>query len=84
MDFDQRFEGRLRAGDAHGEGAGAGDELAEFGVGGGEVREGCDGVVGRLAGSCGVHGGSLVQLSLSGLQFFSWRVPVSVLVSGLI
>jgi hypothetical protein len=34
--FDQRLEGGLGAGDAHGEGAGALDEAAEFGVGGGE------------------------------------------------
>src|SRR6266851_474324 len=35
--LDESLEGRLRAGDAHGEGAGALDELAEFGVGGGEL-----------------------------------------------
>ena len=34
--FDEGFEGGLGAGDAHGEGAGALDELAEFGIGGGE------------------------------------------------
>ena len=43
--FKQRLEGRLRAGDAQGEGAGALDEAAEFGIGSGEVREGGGGVV---------------------------------------
>ena len=33
--FDEGFEGGLGAGYAHGEGAGAYDELAEFGIGGG-------------------------------------------------
>ena len=62
--FDERFEGGLSPGDTHGERADAGDELAEFGVGCGEVGKGCGGVVGRLAGARGVHGGSLVQLSV--------------------
>jgi hypothetical protein len=31
--FDEGFKGRLGAGDAHGEGAGTLDELAEFGIG---------------------------------------------------
>ena len=34
--LDEGFEGGLGAGDAHGEGAGALDEAAELGVGGGE------------------------------------------------
>ena len=38
--LDERFEGRLGAGDAQGEGAGAFDELAEFGIGGGELATG--------------------------------------------
>jgi hypothetical protein len=38
--FKQRLEGRLRAGDAQGEGAGALDEAAEFGIGGGELADG--------------------------------------------
>jgi hypothetical protein len=33
--FDEGFEGGLGAGDAHGEGAGAFDEVAEPGIGGG-------------------------------------------------
>jgi hypothetical protein len=38
--LDERFKGRLGAGEAEGEGAGAGDELAEFWVGGGELAAG--------------------------------------------
>ena len=33
--FDEGFEWRLGAGDAHGEGTGAFDELRQFGIGGG-------------------------------------------------
>jgi hypothetical protein len=43
--LDEGFKGRLRAGDSHGEGAGAFDETAEFGVGGGELAAGEGGVV---------------------------------------
>jgi hypothetical protein len=38
--FDEGFEGRLGAGDAHGEGAGSLDELAEFGIGERKIRNG--------------------------------------------
>ena len=38
--LDQGFEGGLGAGELHGEGAGALDEFAEFGVGGGEIADG--------------------------------------------
>jgi hypothetical protein len=43
--FDEGFEGGLGAGYAQGEGAGALDELAEFGVGGGEIRNGFRGII---------------------------------------
>ena len=43
--FDESFEGRLGAGDAQGEGAGALDEPGEPGVGGGELGDGEGGVV---------------------------------------
>ncbi len=43
--FDEGFEGGLGAGYAHGEGAGALDELAESGVGGGENRNGFGGII---------------------------------------
>ncbi len=53
--FDESFEGRLRVGDAHDEGTGAFDELAEFGVGGGEFAAGECPVVARRFGSSGVR-----------------------------
>jgi len=45
--FDEGFEGRLRTGDTHGEGAGTFDELAEFRVCGGEFAAGESVVVAR-------------------------------------
>ena len=47
--FDECLERRLRTGDAQGAGADAGDEAAEFGVGGGECAAGQCGVVTRGA-----------------------------------
>ena len=52
--LDQRLEGRLRAGDAQREWAGALDEAAEFGIGGGEFLAGEGGVVARADADCGV------------------------------
>jgi hypothetical protein len=45
--FDQRLEWGLRAGDAEGKWAGAGNQLTEFGVGGGEFAAGEGGIVAR-------------------------------------
>ena len=62
-------EGLKRAlfrGNVHGEWADAGDELGEFGVGGGERGEGCGGVVGRRLGAGGVrvgHGESVISMN---------------------
>jgi len=42
---------------AHGEGADAGDEFGEFGVGDGERGQGCGGVVRRSLGAAGVWAG---------------------------
>ena len=53
--FGEGFEGGLGAGEFHGEEADAGDELAEFGIGGGEFAEGESGVVGWFAGAAGMH-----------------------------
>jgi hypothetical protein len=47
------FKGGLLRGQAHCEGAGAGDELGKPGVGGGEMRDGLGGVVGELAAAVG-------------------------------
>jgi len=49
--LDEGLEGRLRAGDAEGEGAGALDEAAEFGVDRGEMRDGGWDVVAWRAGT---------------------------------
>jgi len=54
--LDQRLKRRLRAGDAEGELAGALDEAAEFGVGGGEFAQGERGVVARRARAVGGAG----------------------------
>ncbi len=54
--FGEGFEGRLVGGEAQGEGAGAGDEPGEFGVGGGERCDGLGWVVGEFAaGACGMR-----------------------------
>jgi len=50
------FKGGLAGGETHGERADAGDQLREFGVGGGEMRDGCFGVVRELAGWAGAAG----------------------------
>jgi hypothetical protein len=56
----------LGAGDAQGEGAGALDEAAEFGVGGGEFAEGEGGVV---AGRARAVGGARHLLKVLGSRF---------------
>jgi hypothetical protein len=53
----ESFEGRLLRRDSEGERAGFGDELREFGIGGGERGDGGGGVVGKLAGAAGFGAG---------------------------
>jgi hypothetical protein len=64
--LDQSLEGRLRAGDAQGERAGALDEAAEFGVGRGKLAEGGGGVV---AGRARAVGGARHLVKVLGSRF---------------
>jgi hypothetical protein len=74
--FDEGLEGRLRAGDAQGEGAGALDEAAEFGIGGGERAAGQRGVIARWARAIlrARHGWKVTAYrTVAGLQFDNRR-----------
>ena len=82
MDFGEGFEGRLWAARRRVKGPARAMSFASLGSAAESAATGCGGVVGELAGAGGVHGGSLVQLSVVRLvscsvgvcrcQFWCW------------